>query len=156
MKKITLFFALFLSLLVLKAESYEETFAQFAEVTRIDDIFGAMTNEQFLAQNLESQITQFGIEIDKKTKADLVGAIKEVLQIAKPEFDKYMFEVYKKHYTQDELNELIAFYSTPIGKKSAKLQGKLTQEGAIAGEQIMQKYQPLLAEKLQKILESNN
>ena len=156
MKKITLFFALFLAVLVLKAESYEETFAQFAEVARIDDIYGSMLDEQFLAQNLESQITQFGIEMDKKTKADLVGVIKAVLQIAKPEFDEYMFEFYKKHYTQDELRELIAFYSTPIGKKSANLQGKLSQEGAIAGEQIMQKYQPLLAEKLQKILESNN
>ena len=152
MKKITFFLALFFAVLSLKAESYEETFARFAEVSRIDDIFGSMTNERYLAQNLESQISQFGIDIDKKMQADMINAIKEVLQEAKPEFDKYIFEVYKKHYTQDELNELITFYSTPIGKKSAELQGKLTQEGAIAGEQIMQKYQPLLAEKLQKIL----
>ena len=156
MKKITLFLAIFLAVLSLKAESYEETFAQFAEVARINDIFNSMIDEQFLAQNLESQIVQFGIEMDKKTKADLAGAIKEVLQIAKPEFEKYMFEAYKKHYTQDELRELIAFYSTPIGKKSASLQGKLSQESAIAGQQITLKYQPLLAEKLHRILESNH
>lgn len=134
------------------SESFDETYARFAEVARLNESFDLVINEQYLAHSLEQQtvITDFS----KNMKARLVGAIREVLQKAKPEYDKYLFEAYKKHYSQDELDELIAFYSTPIGKKMAKLQGTLAKEGVIAGEKIISKYQAQLVEKLEKLLES--
>ena len=155
MKKSAFFFALFFAFLSLKAESYDEIFARFAEVARIDEIFDSLLNEQYLAQNLEQQIALMGgVEFSQKMKDGLLKAVREVLQDAKPEYDKYIYEVYKKHYTQGDLRELIAFYSTDVGKKTAKLQGILAKEGALVAEQIFAKYQPLLMEKLQKLLES--
>lgn len=155
MKKFALFLALFLSLITHSfAESYEETYARFAEVSRLSESFDLVIDEQYLAHSLEQQAVIMGADFSKNTKAKLVGAIKEVLQKARLEYDKYLFEAYKKHYSQGELAELIAFYSTPVGKKMAKLQGTLAKEGTIAGEKIISKYQPQLIERLEKLLES--
>lgn len=155
MKKFALFLALFSSLITHSfAESYEETYARFAEVARLSESFDLVVDEQYLAHSLEQQAVIMGADFSKNTKAKLVGAIKEVLQKARLEYDKYLFEAYKKHYSQGELAELIAFYSTPVGKKMTKLQGTLAKEGAIAGEKIISKYQPQLIERLEKLLES--
>lgn len=153
MKKIAFFVMLILSLISHSfADSYGETFARFVEVAQLDKIFNSIIDEQFLAQSLEQQMAVMGVEFSKDMKIGLIKTIREVLQEAKPEYDKYIYEIYKKHYSQSELQELIAFYTTPIGKKVVKLQGELAKEGAIAGEKIMSKYQPLLFKKLQKVL----
>lgn len=155
MKKFALFLTLFLSLITHSfAESYEETYARFAEVARLSESFDLVIDEQYLAHSLEQQAIIMGADFSKNTKAKLVGAIRDVLQKARLEHDKYLFEAYKKHYSQGELAELITFYSTPIGKKMAKLQGTLAKDGAIAGEKIISKYQPQLIERLEKLLES--
>ena len=155
MKKFAFFITLFLlSIAHSFAESYEETFARFAEVAGLNKSFDLIIDEQYLAHSLEQQAIVMGADFSKNTKAKLVGVIREILQKAKLEYDKYLFNAYKKHYSQGELAELIAFYSTPIGKKMAKSQNTLTKEGAIAGEKIISKYQPLLFERLEKLLES--
>ncbi len=155
MKKFVFFIALLLSSTTHSfAEGYEETFARFAEVSGLSESFDLIIDEQYLAHSLEQQAVIMGADFSKNMKAKLVGAIKEVLQKAKPEYEKYLFEAYKKHYSQGELAELIAFYSTPVGKKMAKLQNTLTKEGAIAGEKIISKYQPQIIERLEKLLES--
>ncbi len=156
MKRFAFFVALLLSSTTHSfAESYEETFARFAEVSGLSESFDLIIDEQYLAHSLEQQaVIMIGADFSKNTKARLVGAIREVFQKAKPEYEKYLFEAYKKHYSQGELAELIAFYSTPVGKKMAKLQNTLTKEGAIAGEKIISKYQPQIIERLEKLLES--
>lgn len=156
MKKFALFLALFLSLITHSfAESYEETYARFAEVAGLDTVFDSIINEQYLMQSLEQQAIVRGVGFSKSKKAKLVGAIKEVFQNAKPEYDKYVFELYKKHYTQDDLIELIAFYTTPVGKKTIKLQDELTLEGTLESEKIIAKYRPIMIEKIREILESS-
>lgn len=155
MKKFAFFLTLFSTLITHSfAESYEETYARFAEVSRLSESFDLLIDEQYLAHSLEQQAVIMGADFSKNMKAKLVGIIREILQKAKAEYDKYLFEAYKKHYSQGELAELIAFYSTPVGKKMAKLQNTLTKEGAIAGEKIISKYQPQIIERLEKLLES--
>ena len=155
MKKFAFFALLLLSSATCSfAESYEETFARLAEVSGLSESFDLLIDEQYLAHSLEQQAVIMGADFSKNMKAKLVGIIREILQKAKVEYDKSLFEAYKKHYSQGELAELIAFYSTPVGKKMAKLQNTLTKEGAIAGEKIISKYQPQIIERLEKLLES--
>ncbi len=57
----------------------------------------------------------------------------------------YFVKTYRKYFTQDEINSLIAFYETDLGKKAIQLLPQLTQEamqyggkvGAYYGEKIM-------------------
>lgn len=74
-------------------------------------------------------------------------------------FDKYMgwesikkdiAKIYMKNFTDDEIKELIAFYKTPIGQKTATLVPVIATEGAMIGEQRVEEHK---AELTQMILE---
>jgi len=45
---------------------------------------------------------------------------KEVFDVEVAELNKQLIPVYKKHFTQDEVQAIIAFYETPAGKKLAE------------------------------------
>jgi hypothetical protein len=57
----------------------------------------------------------------------------------------YFVKTYRKHFTQEEINSLIAFYETDLGKKAIKILPQLLQEameyggklGEYYGEKIM-------------------
>ncbi len=61
--------------------------------------------------------------------------------------------LYAQKFTEDELNELIAFYDTEVGKKLLAEQGNLMAEGAKIGEEAAQKNLPKFQAKLAKIFE---
>ena len=44
--------------------------------------------------------------------------------------------LYVKYFTLDDINELIAFYQTPIGKKLGDVTPKITAEGMQAGQKL--------------------
>ncbi len=73
---------------------------------------------------------EFWDEFEKEIKAeDLVNLI---------------IPIYDKHFTEEEIDQLIDFYNTPIGKKSIEVLPMITQESLIAG----QKWGQQLGEKV--------
>lgn len=44
--------------------------------------------------------------------------------------------IYAKHFTKDEVSDLVRFYRTPVGSKLSRLSGTLASEAAVAGETI--------------------
>jgi uncharacterized protein len=62
--------------------------------------------------------------------------------------DSYLSElipVYQRHFTRSEVNALIAFYSTPVGKKFLREQPLLTQES-------LEKILPLMQKQMQETM----
>lgn len=59
--------------------------------------------------------------------------------------------VYAKYFTLDDINQLVAFYQTPIGKKLGDATPKITAEGMQAGQKLGME----IATDLQKELEAN-
>ena len=55
---------------------------------------------------------------------------KDVFDVEVAELNKQLIPVYKKYFTQDEVNAIIAFYETPTGKKLAE------KTPTIAGESM--------------------
>ncbi|MCY3870420.1 MAG: DUF2059 domain-containing protein [Gemmatimonadetes bacterium] len=43
--------------------------------------------------------------------------------------------IYEKHFTHEEIKQLIAFYESPIGKKMLKVQPQIMMESIAAGEE---------------------
>ena len=56
--------------------------------------------------------------------------------------------IYDKYYTESDIDELIAFYKTPIGKKSIELMPVIMQESMAVGQEWGKK----IAEKITKKL----
>ena len=56
--------------------------------------------------------------------------------------------VYKKHFTDAEIKELLKFYKTPVGKKSIEKMPILFREGSEVGFNLARKYEPQLKQML--------
>ncbi|MGY5450640.1 DUF2059 domain-containing protein [Agarivorans sp. MS3-6] len=64
-------------------------------------------------------------------------------------------EVYLKHFTDEELAELVAFYKTPVGKKSQALNATLIRETALASALVAKGHHKKLEEMLQQAADQN-
>ena len=58
--------------------------------------------------------------------------------------------IYEKHFTHEELKQLIAFYESPIGKKLIKVQPQIMMESMAAGEEWGKKLVQKAMEKLRE------
>jgi hypothetical protein len=59
--------------------------------------------------------------------------------------------IYDKYYTETDIDQLIEFYKSPVGKKMIEVQPQLTQESMLAGQtwgrQIAEKVMHRMKEK---------
>ena len=69
-------------------------------------------------------------------------------QISKDVFANMILPIYDKHYTHQEITELIAFYQTPIGQKTITVLPQIAQESMTAGQELGKKVGLNVAEKL--------
>ncbi len=61
--------------------------------------------------------------------------------------------LYDQHYTQDEIQKLIQFYETPLGKKVSALRPQIAKEAMVVAEEWINFLEPLLVQALAKRLE---
>lgn len=50
-------------------------------------------------------------------------------------FVEMIIPIYDRHFTTEQLNELIAFYETPIGRHTVQVLPRIAEESAAAGQQ---------------------
>lgn len=72
----------------------------------------------------------------------------EFINTSMDELVNLIAPVYSRHLSAEDLDQIIAFYSTPAGKKLASSQGAITTESMAVG----QEWGMRLAEKVQKKL----
>lgn len=56
------------------------------------------------------------------------------------QFGPKMTQIYAEEFTEPELRQLIAFYQTPIGRKTASLSPVLTRRGAQVGAEVAEEH----------------
>lgn len=66
------------------------------------------------------------------------------------DFEGELAGVYMKHFTEQELRELIAFYNTPVGQKALATMPEIMQEGAAIGARRAQEHQDELIQMIEK------
>lgn len=71
-----------------------------------------------------------------------------------PDMKTKMVEIYQESFTEAELKELLAFYSTPTGKKTLEKLPELMQKGMNIGMEVAQKNQAAFMGEIQKIMET--
>ena len=120
----------------------------------LDQMLNQMDNgmQQGLEQGLKESLKGKGPSAAQKAKIDefqkkVSGIIKEDLSYSKTK-DVY-FQVYREVFTQDEVNSIIAFYSSPAGKAMVeKVPVAMQKAGALVQERIAP-----MAQKLQAMME---
>jgi uncharacterized protein len=68
-----------------------------------------------------------------------------------PALQEQMLSVYQNTFTEEEMNQLIAFYSTPVGKKSIEKLPLTMHEGAIIGQRLAAKHSAKFEAQMQAI-----
>ena len=66
------------------------------------------------------------------------------------EIKSEMSLIYKRHFTDDEIVEMVKYFKSPVGKKSMKLMPIIFKEGSQAGVRVSKRYRA----ELKKMLES--
>lgn len=98
-------------------------------------------------------------QIKAKMQVQMKNALKEVwdslytsvFQVELKDLNSKLVPIYKKHFTQEEIKELIAFYESPIGMKMSKETPAITQESMQLRQKLavgfMKKMNDFMADK---------
>ena len=118
-------------------------------------ITGALEVSEMLGKAVANQVIaammQQNQSVDKQTIAiiqDEIGSVMYDEFIANGFLINMLYELYHKHFSTLELQEIVAFYKTDTGKKMANLLPELTQEGMQAGQLHGQSLGPTIERRL--------
>lgn len=72
-------------------------------------------------------------------------------EVKAEDIENMIIPIYEKHYTESDIDQLIAFYNSPIGKKTITTMPQVMQESMVVGQnwakQLIEKSQAKLKEK---------
>lgn len=68
-----------------------------------------------------------------------------------PEARKQMIDLYDRHFNEDEIRELIEFYSTPVGRKSLVVMPAIMQDAMKTIMPSVEKEMPAFQQKIAEI-----
>lgn len=105
---------------------YENTLSEMFQVSGSEETFKVAINQ--MITSYKGQYPQVSADIWKELE-------KEFLKASMDELVVMLTPAYQKHLTQKDLEELIQFYKTPIGRKFAEKTPLLTREAMQVGQQ---------------------
>lgn len=147
---VALFTGILISLSTLKADEYEDALMKFLNVSQTNAALNQMLDDK---QALNALYAEYGDKLSKSQKNQIAQAYNEYMSGAYNDMLSVMPRIYKKYLSLDDLNELIKFYQTPLGKKLAKMQVSMVNEDLTPLMiQILQKHLPIFQQKFQAIL----
>lgn len=126
-----------------------ETFNKYSEVAGFEKQYNQMINifvsnfQNGMVQGFEESIKVKGVRADIKQK--ITPMVRQSAENIKSNFERLFkteinfsdlvnsvyLPVYQKHFTEQEIIELIKFYKSPIGKKLSDLSPTIMQESSI-------------------------
>lgn len=122
MKKIILIFLLYLVSVPVFSQTKTDKIRQMLELT------GAGKVASNMMKNLLTSYKSAYPQMDEKLWQDILNSFNEEGLI------KQIIPIYDKYYTEDDIDQLIAFYKTPIGKKTVEVLPAITQESMGVGQ----------------------
>src|SRR5215468_4639816 len=130
----------------------EESSAQRAKVVQFMEITGA---KNLGDQVMQAMVQQLGAEAERahpnvpKRVHELVREVAiEVLKEHSDELFSKTVVLYEKHFTEAEVDELIAFYRSPTGRKTIEVMPALLQEVVAVSQAWGRSLEPLLQQRL--------
>ena len=131
----------------------EETFIKFSEAAGFEKLYDQMINiivsnfQNGMIQGFENSIRGKEIPGDLMQKINpMVRQSAQNIKISLENFFKNEIQfkdlvetvylpIYRKHFTEQEIIELIQFYNSPVGKKLSALSPAIMQESALSFNQ---------------------
>ncbi len=120
-------FAVCVGILIARQDAVDA--AKKKEAT-VRTLLAAMNADKLGAQMLE----QMGQALGKAGGGSMDRFWKRIQEKARPqELVEMVVPIYARYFTQEDVEQLLAFYQSPIGKKFVEVQPKLVKESMEAG-----------------------
>lgn len=145
MKKIILIIALTIT-------SYSVSFGQVDEnyVKTLKTMFKVTGSEETYRTVIKQMFTMFKEQYSNVEEKTWVELEKEFQKTSINDLVRMLAPVYVKYLNQEELRELIDFYSSPVGKKIAQSTPLITQESMQIGQEWGKKIGEEFVQKMKK------
>jgi len=130
-------------LLTLSAPAQAQRSAKEQDIRRLLLLMGSA---ELGRQVVEQMFEQFRTSLPDVPTDFWDGMLKEM---EPQKFVELGVPIYDKHFTQEEIRELIAFYETPIGRKLTVKLPVITQESMAAGQKWGEEIAKKVMERLQ-------
>ncbi|MGF7140060.1 DUF2059 domain-containing protein [Roseimarinus sediminis] len=130
-----------------KAEDLKKLFSLMQSEKMIDGMMSNMVPA--LTQQARAQMND---ESEKEKFDEFMNfVIEEAKTLSKTLIDVEMVQIYDKHFSHEEIKDMIDFYESPTGKKMIEKTPELTTEMMTS---MMNKHMPEFQQRVEKKLES--
>ena len=124
------------------AERAAEKPSMEADIRRLLNLMGAgKVGAQMMDQMFNTMRGSMTQEVPRKVWDDLVAEFKS--EFSADTLIELSVPIYAKHYTHDEIKQLIAFYESPLGQKVTSVTPLIAKDayetGAAHGRQLMRR-----------------
>jgi uncharacterized protein len=109
-----------------------------------NDLIGSVDNDKELTDAQKLELRKSAIDAYDRLDKQLKGFLNDSPKIT-PISEAAVFQVYDQAFTESELKELVAFYSTPTGQKALKFLPNLSAD-------VSKSFQTMLFPKIQEFI----
>ncbi|WP_376090878.1 DUF2059 domain-containing protein [Roseomonas sp. CCTCC AB2023176] len=92
---------------------------------------------QALRPGLVQQMQQAGRANPQQAEAAVGEVIMPALRAATPQMMTGIADIWARYFTAEELRQMVAFYDTPLGRKSLALMPQMTAETQALAQRIL-------------------
>lgn len=142
MKTFLVCIVLFLSAIASQAQGvskeYEQAMIKMLEASRSMEAMKQIAPQ--MINMIKQQTKDVPDEAWKEIEAEMIAMYDQII--------KAMIPIYQKYMTLEDIQEVIKFYETPVGKKMAEATPKITMESMPIAQKIAMENMQKLMEKL--------
>ncbi|WP_052741666.1 DUF2059 domain-containing protein [Kiloniella litopenaei] len=156
MKKLFPAFSFIFSLIVLPVQAETSSTEKTAIINELLEITQAENTAKLMGkavvQNIYAGLKQANPNIPPRTLKIIEEVTIEMVEedINSPSFREDIQRIYSKHFTTDELKEIVIFYKTPVGQKAISKMPLIIQESTANSQNKLQKIMPKIMLRLAK------
>jgi hypothetical protein len=88
-------------------------------------------------------------EIFKKYNAKIIEAMKKEVNWQK--MKEHMVNIYMKHYTEKEINDMLAFYKSETGRSMVRKTPEVMKDTMLASQSMIKGFAPKMSELMQEM-----
>lgn len=109
-----------------------------------------MEVEKMAEQGFNSIMAIYKQQVQDSTARLLFEEVSKEMHSSVSEIVALIIPIYTKYFTEADIDGLIAFYNTPVGKKFIQNQANITAESTLAGQQWGQMLSEKIVNKLKE------
>jgi hypothetical protein len=127
---------------VFTLSSFTQTASKKDKIKNMLELTGSVKLGVQIAQNVISSFREKYTHIDQHFWDELEKEIKP------DELINTVIPIYEKYYTEDDIDKIILFYNSPVGKKMIEMTPLILQESMTSGKNWSQQIAEIIIQRL--------